>query len=56
MYVVPYHCIFGVFGLLGPKFELELEIKLLRYCFNAREINLSCNLLGNDMILRLDPY
>ena len=43
MYVVPYHCIFGVFGLLEPKFELELENKLLRYCSHC----FSCKILAN---------
>jgi len=43
MYVVPYHCIFAVFGLLEPKFELELENKLLRYCSHC----FSCKILAN---------
>ena len=43
MYVVLYHCIFGVFGLLEPKFELELENKLLRYCSHC----FSCKILAN---------
>ena len=39
MYVVPYHCIFG---LLEQKFKLELD-KLLRYCSHCS----SCKILAN---------